>query len=79
MEAPPTTSSATHFAETTTVGVRPAAWEGNEPPPCAAALAGGRRDRWRHLTLHTSAPDSALGEVPRVLVERLTATRAYVA
>jgi len=71
MEARPTTSSATHFAETTTVGVRPAAWEGNEPPPCAAALAGG--------SLHTSAPDSALGEVPRVLVERLTATRAYVA
>ena len=43
------------------------------------ALAGGRRARWRHPAGSTSAPDSALVPVPRVLGARLTATLACVA
>ncbi len=59
--------------------VRQSAWYRKEQPTLADALAAVRRDLWHHLAFSTSDPESDLVKVPRVLVERLTETLAYVA
>jgi len=63
----------------TVLAVRQAAWYRKEQPTFADALASVRRDLWQQWTFYTSDPDSDLVKVPRVLVERLTETLAYVA
>lgn len=68
-----------HATASTALAVRQAAWYRKELPTFADALAGVRRDLWQQLAFCTSDPDTELIKVPRVLVERLTETLAYVA
>ncbi len=63
----------------TALPVRQAAWYRKEQPTFVDALALVRRDLWQQLAFRTSAADSELVKVPRVLVERLTDTLAYAA
>jgi len=68
-----------HATADTALAVRQAAWYRKDLRTFADALAGERRDLWQHLAFSTSDPDTELIKVPRVLVERLTETLAYVA
>ena len=68
-----------HTTAGTALTVRQSAWYRKELPTFADALACVRRDLWQHLAFRTSDPDTELVPVPRVLVERLTETLAYVA
>ncbi|MHB8575705.1 MAG: hypothetical protein ACYDCQ_10285 [Dehalococcoidia bacterium] len=68
-----------HATASTALPVRQAAWYRKAHPTCADALAGVRRDLWQHLAFCPSDPDTELIKVPRILVERLTETLAYVA
>jgi hypothetical protein len=63
----------------TGIAVRQAAWYRKEQPTFADALASVRRDLWQQLAFRTSDSESDVVQVPRVLVERLTETLAYVA
>jgi hypothetical protein len=63
----------------TSLPVRQAAWYRKEQPTFSDALAFVRRELWQHAAFRTSAADSEVVQVPRVLIDRLTDALAYAA
>lgn len=59
--------------------VRQAAWYQQSLPTFADALAVVRRPLWGHTLVCTSPPCDDVGEVPRLLVERLADALCYAA